>query len=167
MQERLLPATSKWPTTTTHGVPPWAWHGARVRAERPDYVLYAQDCFHPGPLGSYLAANVIFTTIYGKPYQTDWHAGFPGRTGRIHSACGSADRAGKPHAADIKKVIDLYGSMPRFRKRGFFWILGRHRPSAGRSADRMPALTARSAPASASSFRRSTRSAPLCAVTAP
>ena len=47
-------------------MPPWAWHGAGCAAERPDYVLYAQDCFHPGPLGSYLAANVIFTTIYGK-----------------------------------------------------------------------------------------------------
>lgn len=58
-------------------MPPWAWHGARVRAERPDYVLYAQDCFHPGPLGSYLAANVIFTTIYGKPYQTDCTLDFP------------------------------------------------------------------------------------------
>ena len=36
-----------------------------------------KDCFHPGPLGSYLAANVIFTTIYGKPYQTDCTLGFP------------------------------------------------------------------------------------------
>ena len=40
-------------------------------------MLYAQDCFHPGPLGSYLAANVIFTTIYGKPYQTAYTLGFP------------------------------------------------------------------------------------------
>ena len=37
----------------------------------------AQDCFHPALPGSYLAANVIFTTIYGKPYQTDCTMGLP------------------------------------------------------------------------------------------
>ena len=46
-----------------------AWR--RVRAERPDYVLYAQDCFHPGPLGSYLqgkgvSADQISIVSYGK-----------------------------------------------------------------------------------------------------
>lgn len=45
-----------------------AWQ--RVRNERPDYVLYAPDRSHPSPLGSYLASNVIFTTIYRQPYQT-------------------------------------------------------------------------------------------------
>ena len=30
-----------------------------------------------GGLGSYLAANVIFTTIYGKPYQTACTLDFP------------------------------------------------------------------------------------------
>lgn len=52
-----------------------AWR--QVRRERPDYVLYRPDCFHPSALGSYLAANVLFTTICGKPCQTDFTAGFP------------------------------------------------------------------------------------------
>lgn len=51
-----------------------AWR--QVRRERPDCVLYRPDCFHPSKLGSYLAANVLFTTIYGKPYQTAFTAGF-------------------------------------------------------------------------------------------
>jgi len=45
-----------------------AWQ--QVREERPDLILYSPDRSHPSPLGSYLAANVIFTTIYRKPYQT-------------------------------------------------------------------------------------------------
>jgi len=45
-----------------------AW--LKIRQEHPEYVLYNADCSHPSPLGSYLAANVIFTTIYQKPYQT-------------------------------------------------------------------------------------------------
>lgn len=45
-----------------------AWQ--QVREERPDYILYWPDRSHPSPLGSYLAANVIFTTLFQKPYQT-------------------------------------------------------------------------------------------------
>lgn len=45
-----------------------AWQ--RVRSERPDYRLYMPDRSHPSVLGSYLAANVIFSTIYQLPYQT-------------------------------------------------------------------------------------------------
>jgi hypothetical protein len=52
-----------------------AWQ--RVRKERPDYILYWPDRSHPSPLGSYLAANVIFTTIYQKPYQTEVTKGLP------------------------------------------------------------------------------------------
>ena len=33
-----------------------AWK--RVREERPDVVLYNNDCYHPSRIGSYLAANV-------------------------------------------------------------------------------------------------------------
>lgn len=43
----------------------------QVRRERPDYILYHPDRSHPSRLGSYLAANVIFSTIYQKPYQTN------------------------------------------------------------------------------------------------
>ena len=50
-----------------------AWQ--QVRKERADYQLYTSDCSHPSTLGSYLAANVIYTTIFGSPYQTDYTAG--------------------------------------------------------------------------------------------
>ena len=52
-----------------------AWQ--TVRKEHPEYVLYAPDCFHPSPVGSYLAANVIFTTIWQRPYQTGVCCGLP------------------------------------------------------------------------------------------
>lgn len=52
-----------------------AWK--RVRDERPEIVLYDNDCHHPSPIGTYLAANVIYTTIFPKRYQTGFHAGIP------------------------------------------------------------------------------------------
>lgn len=51
-----------------------AWQ--RVREERADYQLYNQDLSHPSPLGSYLAANVIYTTLFPTQYQTSYTAGF-------------------------------------------------------------------------------------------
>lgn len=51
-----------------------AWQ--RVRAERPDYQLYTSDLSHPSTLGTYLAANVIYATIFCSPYQTTYTAGF-------------------------------------------------------------------------------------------
>ena len=50
---------------------------AQVRAEHPDWDLYQPDNYHPSPTGSYLAANVIFTTIFRKPYLTEVRAGLP------------------------------------------------------------------------------------------
>lgn len=47
----------------------WAWEA--VRKAHPEFQLHLPDCLHPSPMGSYLAANVIFTTIIGRPYQTD------------------------------------------------------------------------------------------------
>lgn len=52
-----------------------AWQ--RVREERPDYQLYNQDLSHPSPLGTYLAANVIYTTIFPAQYQSKYTAEFP------------------------------------------------------------------------------------------
>lgn len=52
-----------------------AWK--RVRAEHPEYVLYHPDCSHPSPTGSYLAANVIFSTIYQKRYQSSFTLDLP------------------------------------------------------------------------------------------
>ena len=77
MQERLITSYLEMAYDNDAWCAPVGMAWRRVRAERPDYVLYAQDCFHPGPLGSYLAANVIFTTIYGKPYQTACTLDFP------------------------------------------------------------------------------------------
>ncbi len=53
-----------------------AWK--RVREERPDVVLYNNDCYHPSRIGSYLAANVIYTTMFPKRYQTKFRAGLSG-----------------------------------------------------------------------------------------
>lgn len=50
-----------------------AWQ--RVRRERPDIILYGEDSSHPSVAGSYLAANVIFCTITGRPYQSYYFAG--------------------------------------------------------------------------------------------
>lgn len=52
-----------------------AWR--TVRSERPDCILYRPDCYHPAVPGSYLAANVIFTTILQRPYQTAFTAELP------------------------------------------------------------------------------------------
>lgn len=52
-----------------------AWR--TVRRERPDCILYRPDCYHPEVPGSYLAANIIFTTIFQRPYQTAFTADLP------------------------------------------------------------------------------------------
>ena len=49
-----------------------AWQ--QVRNDYPDYELYNPDLTHPSLLGSYLAANVIFSTIYQKPYHSQYRA---------------------------------------------------------------------------------------------
>ncbi len=51
-----------------------AWQ--RVREERADYQLYNQDLSHPSPLGTYLTANVIYTTLFPAQYQSKYTAGF-------------------------------------------------------------------------------------------
>jgi len=77
MQERLI--TSYLEMTYDNGgwCAPVGMAWRTVRNERPDCVLYSQDCYHPSVAGSYLAANVIYTTIVQKPYQTDFTAGLP------------------------------------------------------------------------------------------
>lgn len=75
MQERLK--TSYLEMTYDNGA--WcapvgmAWQ--RVRKERPYSTLYWPDCSHPSRLGSYLAANVIFSVISGRPYQCHYYDG--------------------------------------------------------------------------------------------
>lgn len=76
MQERII-TTYLEMTYATGGVcAPVGLAWRTVRAERPNLTLYKDDSYHPSRLGSYLAANVIFTTIFLKHYQTGYHAGF-------------------------------------------------------------------------------------------
>lgn len=51
-----------------------------VRTERPFLSLYMNDGYHPSPLGTYLAANVIFATIYQNHYQSDYLNGIDPET---------------------------------------------------------------------------------------
>lgn len=55
----------------------WAWRGARCAASVPTASSTRPDCYHPAVPGSYLAANVIFTTILQRPYQTAFTAELP------------------------------------------------------------------------------------------
>lgn len=45
----------------------FAWRN--IRRNHPEIELYIEDNFHPSLAGSYLAANTIFSTIYGKPFK--------------------------------------------------------------------------------------------------
>lgn len=58
-----------------------AWK--EIREKHPELVLYKPDCSHPSKLGSYLAANVIYTTIFLKPYQTAYTAGLSSSTAEL------------------------------------------------------------------------------------
>lgn len=76
MQERLKTSYLEMPTTTAHVRS--GGHGVARGAQRAsDCILYRPDCYHPAVPGSYLAANVIFTTILQRPYQTAFTAELP------------------------------------------------------------------------------------------
>jgi hypothetical protein len=49
-----------------------AWQ--KVRYERPNLQLYMADRSHPSKAGSYLAANVIYTTILQRGYQSQFNS---------------------------------------------------------------------------------------------
>lgn len=75
MQERLKTSYLEMAYQNNAWCAPVGMVWQQVRKERPDYVLYSQDRTHPSPLGTYLAANVIFSTMYQKPYQTSYVKG--------------------------------------------------------------------------------------------
>lgn len=77
MQERLKTSYLEMAHDNNAWCAPVGMAWQTVRNEHPEYVLYAQDCFHPSLVGSYLAANVIFATIWQRPYQTDIRCGLP------------------------------------------------------------------------------------------
>ena len=76
MQERLI-TTYLEMTYANDGIcAPVGMAWRTVRHERPNLILYKDDSYHPSKLGSYLAANVIFTTMFLKPYQSGYYAGY-------------------------------------------------------------------------------------------
>lgn len=75
MQERLKTSYLEMTYENNAWCAPVGMAWAKVREQYPSYQLYVQDTYHPSPIGSYLAANVIFTTIFQKHYQSDYSAG--------------------------------------------------------------------------------------------
>ena len=70
MQERLKTTYLEMAHMNNSWCAPVGMAWKKIRDEHPDYQIYEDDCTHPSVLGSYLAANVIFTTIYQRQYQT-------------------------------------------------------------------------------------------------
>ena len=77
MQQRLITSYLELACINHAWCAPVGMAWQRVRKERPDYILYMPDRSHPSALGSYLAANVIFTVIYQRRYQTDFTMNIP------------------------------------------------------------------------------------------
>lgn len=80
MQERIKTAYIEMAWMNHSWCAPVGMAWQQVRRERPELQLYTADCFHPSPLGSYLAANVIVTTILQRPYQTEVTCDLPAET---------------------------------------------------------------------------------------
>lgn len=83
MQERLITSYLEMTHRNNAWCAPVGWAWRTIRQQHPDYQLYTADCLHPSLLGSYLAANVIFTTIFQKPYQTDVTRDLPAQQAEI------------------------------------------------------------------------------------
>lgn len=75
MQDRLITSYLEMAYQNDAWCAPVGMVWKQVRAERPYCSLYLSDCSHPSILGSYLAANTIFATIFQKPYQSNYTAG--------------------------------------------------------------------------------------------
>lgn len=57
---------------------------SEIRRIEPDLQLYCKDGSHPSYAGSYLAATVIYTAIYGKPLgRKAFHGQLDSRTARL------------------------------------------------------------------------------------
>lgn len=72
MQDRLITSYIEMAQENDAMCAPVGMAWKRVREERPYNTLYWPDRSHPSRLGTYLAANVIYTTMLGKPYQSTW-----------------------------------------------------------------------------------------------
>ena len=70
MQERLKTSYLEMAYKNQSWCAPVGMAWKKVRDEHPEIQLYEDDCTHPSIYGSYLAANVIFTVICQRQYQT-------------------------------------------------------------------------------------------------
>lgn len=80
MQERLKTSYLEMAYDNNAWCAPVGMAWKTVREQMPNLRLYRPDRYHPSVAGSYLAANVIFTTIYQFPYQSKYDAGLPEET---------------------------------------------------------------------------------------
>lgn len=74
MQDRLITSYLEMAYQNDAWCAPVGMAWKRVRAERPYQSLYWPDGSHPSVLGTYLAANVIFSTLFQHHYQTTYTA---------------------------------------------------------------------------------------------
>ena len=65
MHEGLVRAYGQLAEVTRGGVAPVGEAIRRVRQEKPELELYAEDGSHPSQLGSYVAALVIYRAVFG------------------------------------------------------------------------------------------------------
>ncbi len=79
---------------------------------------------------------MIFTTIYGKPYQTDCTLGFPAEQAEYIQRVAQQTVLEKPHAAEYKKVIGFVRIHARAPQARVFGSWTPACPAAGRSAGR-------------------------------
>lgn len=75
MQDRLITSYLEMTYENDATCAPVGLAWREVRKEHPEYVLYRPDAYHPSALGSYLIANVLYTTMFPKHYQTQYTAG--------------------------------------------------------------------------------------------
>lgn len=75
MQNRLITSYLEMAYQNDAWCAPVGMVWKHVRSERPYYTLYWPDRSHPSVLGTYLAANTIFATLFQKYYQTTFTAG--------------------------------------------------------------------------------------------
>lgn len=103
MQERLKTSYLEMAHDNNAWCAPVGMAWQTVRREHPEYQLYGQDCSHPSLAGSYLAANVIFTTIMQKPYQTKETRGLPAEQAEILQQAAQNTVLGNLRLLNIKK----------------------------------------------------------------
>lgn len=75
MQHRLITSYLEMAYMNNAWCAPVGMDWNRVREEHPYANLYWPDGSHPSVLGTYLAANVIFATLFQRHYQTTFLSG--------------------------------------------------------------------------------------------